>query len=367
VYKRSCVGANPNALYRTLTSGGESLGDMKLIIPGLSAATTHLGYGCSQLMGGITRRESLALVQAAFASGIRHFDTAPSYGYGQAESVLGEAFQSRRDQVTIATKFGIRPPRNRNLLGIARRIVRPLIRRLPGVKSRLSRAAGGLAGRARFSPDELRASIDASLAALRTDYIDILLLHEAAVADLSDELFGELERSIEHGKIRTFGVGSEAAAVARIYPAEPRFCAILQFEWSVLSGEKPPYAGSFLITHRSLSGNLARLREWLGANPQIARAWSRELGLDVASPSALSRLMLAAALDANPGGITLFSSRSPDNIRTNAQLMLDNSDLRAGSTFDALVARDAAALLVREPPNSELESATGPWPSSTTG
>lgn len=318
---------------------------MQLIVPGLGAASTRLGYGCSQLMGGITHRESIALLETAFDSGIRHFDTAPSYGYGQAESVLGEALRSKRAQVTIATKFGIRSPRNRNLLGIARRIVLPVISRLPSVKSRLSRAAGGLVGRTLFSPDELRASIDASLAALRTDHIDILLLHEAVVADLSDELFGELQRSVQAGKIRSFGIGSEAVAASQIYRAERRFCPIMQFEWSVLSCEQPAYHGSFMITHRSLSANFARLHAWLDANPQVTRIWSKELGLDVAKASVLSRLMLAAARNANPEGITLFSSRSPYNIRINTQLMLDNCDLREGAAFATLVARDAMASL----------------------
>lgn len=314
---------------------------MQLLVPGLSTASTHLGYGCSQLMGGITRRESVALLETAFDSGIRHFDTAPSYGYGQAESVLGEALRSKRHQVTIATKFGLRPPRNRNLLGMARRVMLPLVRRLPSVKSRLSRAAGGLVARTRFSPDELRTSIDASLAALRTDYIDILLLHEATVADLSDELFEELGRAIKAGKIRRFGVGSESGAAAHVYQEDRRFCPIMQFEWSALNLDKPAYAGSFLITHGGLSGNFDRLRAWLRDNPRVAQTWSQELGVDVASASVLSHLMLAAARNANPGGITLFSSRKPHNIRANGQLVSDHSALRAGAEFAALVARDA--------------------------
>ena len=283
------------------------------------------------------------LLETAFDAGIRHFDTAPSYGFGQAETVLGEALRSRRDQITVATKFGIRPPHHQRLLGIARRIALPAIRRMPGVRSRLSRAPGRLVERSHFSPVELRTSIDASLAALRTSYIDILLLHEAVTADLSDELFEELERSVAAGKIRTFGIGSEAAAVAEIYRLERRFCPVLQFEWSVLSRGKPAFSGSFLVTHRSLSSNLVRLREWLDVNPRVERAWSEELDRQVANPPVLSRLMLAAACSANPDGITLFSSRNPNNIRANARLMLDKSDLLAGATFAALVARDAAA------------------------
>jgi D-threo-aldose 1-dehydrogenase len=318
---------------------------LPLVIPGLSTASTPLGYGCSQLMGRITRRESIALLETAFDSGIRHFDTAPSYSLGQSERVLGETFRSRRDQITIATKYGIRPPRNQNLLGLARRIVLPVIRRVPSVKARLARAAGGLVGRARFSPDELRASIDASLAALRTDYIDVMLLHEAVVSDLNDELFTALERSVTEGKVRSFGIGSEAAAIVPIYRTEPRFCQIMQFEWSVLSRDLPSYAGCFLITHRSLSANFAQLRAWLGANPQVAGNWSDALGLDITAAAVLSRLMLAAARHANPRGITLFSSRNAQNIRTNAEAMLGDSDLQAGAAFAALVARAAPAIV----------------------
>jgi hypothetical protein len=331
---------------------------MEVFIPGLSTASTRLGFGGSQLMGGITRRQSLALLETAFDAGIRHFDTAPSYGYGHAENVLGEALRSRREQVTISTKFGILPPRNPNLWGLAGRIALPVVKRLPAVKSRLSRAARGLATRPAFSAAALRASIDTSLAALRTDYIDILLLHEAVVADLSDDLFDELDRNVATGKIRTFGIGSEAVAAAQIYRAEPRFCRIMQFEWSVLSAEAPRYPASFLITHRGLSENLVRLRAWLAENPQVAQAWSSELSLDVGRASILARLMLSAARAANAEGIVLFSSRSTDNIRANAALMLDNSDLHIGATFGALVARDAALALVCKVPSNSKDNAT---------
>ena len=315
-----------------------------IFFPGFGSALP-LGYGCSHLMGRLTRRESLALLGAAFDAGIRYFDTAPSYGFGEAEAVLGEALRSRRHQVAIATKFGLRPPRHPRMVGLARRVALPLIRRVPGVKARLSRAAGGLASRARFSPDEFRASLEVSLAALRTDYIDVLLLHEAVVADLSDELFAALEQSVAEGKVRCFGIGSNEAAATEIYRTQRRFCPVLQFAWSVLGGEALDYPGSFLITHRSLSEKLPRLNAWLAANPTVARAWSTEVGCDVADAAQLSRLMLAAARQANPDGMTLFSSRNPANIKANARLMQDHVALRQGATFAALVARDATTLV----------------------
>ena len=316
-----------------------------IAIPGSSIETTRLGFGCSQLMGGITRADSLRLLESAFESGIRHFDTAPSYGYGKAEGVLGQALKSRRDRVTIATKYGIRPPENQGVLEIARRLARPVVSRLPKIKSYISRAAGGLKSRAGFSPAELRMSLGASLKELQTDYIDILLLHEAAAADLTDELFEQLERSVEEGKIRTFGVGSEAGLLSGIYDGERRFCRVTQFEWSVLSAPAMPYRESFTITHRSLSSNFVRLREVLQANPQVARCWSRSLNFDLSNPSALSGLMLGAACSANPDGIILFSSRNIANITANSNLLTDDAMIRMGAELARLVAKDGPTIL----------------------
>ena len=51
--------------------------------------TTRLGFGCSSLMGAMGRKESVAMLEAAFDAGVRHFDVAPMYGFGQAESCVG--------------------------------------------------------------------------------------------------------------------------------------------------------------------------------------------------------------------------------------------------------------------------------------
>ncbi len=73
--------------------------------------TTRLGFGCGSLMGATNRRDSLKLLEAAYEAGIRHFDVAPMYGYGEAESCLGEFLQHHHGQITVTTKFGIAPPK----------------------------------------------------------------------------------------------------------------------------------------------------------------------------------------------------------------------------------------------------------------
>src|SRR5437764_7899291 len=90
--------------------------------------TTRLGFGCASLMGALGKRESLALLEAAYEAGVRHFDVAPLYGFGQAEGCLGEFLAGRRDQVTVTTKYGIPPAKNPGLIGLARSLARPVIK-----------------------------------------------------------------------------------------------------------------------------------------------------------------------------------------------------------------------------------------------
>ncbi len=318
---------------------------MAIFLPGGTTPTTELGYGCSQLMGRLGERASLALIAAAYDSGIRHFDVAPSYGFGAAERVLGEALRGKRDRVTLATKFGLSPPRHQGLVAAARSVARPLVKLVPAVRRRLAHAAGALVSRARFAPEELVRSLETSLVALRTDHVDILLLHEATADDLDDALLGALERCVHAGKIASFGIGSAAGSAAAIWHADRRFCPVLQLEWSVLSGIAPDHPGSFVITHRALGASFERLNAWLLDNPAVARTWSNELGVDVAVPAALSQLMLAAARVANRAGITLFSSTSAEHIRRNVALLADGAPHGLGAAFARLAARDAGHLM----------------------
>jgi len=80
-------------------------------LPGATTTTTAIGFGGSNLLGPRSRAEGRALLEAAFDAGIRHFDVARSYSSGDAESVVGDFLQSRRDQVTVTTKFGLQPPK----------------------------------------------------------------------------------------------------------------------------------------------------------------------------------------------------------------------------------------------------------------
>ena len=291
--------------------------------------TTRLGYGCSSLMGGLGRRESLALLAAAYEAGIRHFDVAPAYGFGQAEGCLGEFLSSRRGEVTVTTKYGIPPAKRPGLVGLARSLARPLVKALPGLKSGLSNAAGkAFSGgeKASFTAAEAKESLERSLRELKTDRVDVWLLHEVTADDLrnSDELLRFLEDTVAAGKVGAFGVGSERSKVETLAVKRPRFCGVIQFEWSVMSRPVRGLDG-FRIHHRVLTDNFRALHARLLQDNIRRKQWSEEVGENLADPETLAALMLKAGLVENPGSVVLVSSKNTAHIRRNASVIDDTT------------------------------------------
>jgi D-threo-aldose 1-dehydrogenase len=290
--------------------------------------TTRLGFGCSSLMGATNRRDSLKLLETAFDAGIRHFDVAPMYGYGHAENCLGEFLQHHRGQVTVTTKFGIPPAKHSTFLRAGRRIAGPIIKQLPGLKQRLARAANAVAqndDRPPFTPAEAKASLDRSLAALRTDHIDLWLLHEATSSDLRDDtLLQFLQTETEKGSIGSFGLGSSSDKIPALLAERPAYCRTLQYEWSVL---EPQITAThpFRIHHRALTDNFRSLHAALIRNKPLCQRWSASTDTDLSNADALAHLMLKASLVMNPASIILFSSKDPAHISANVQVAEDSS------------------------------------------
>ncbi len=310
--------------------------------------STQLGFGCSSLMGATGRRESLALLEHAFAAGIRHFDVAPMYGYGAAEGCLGEFLTLHPGQITVTTKYGIAPPKNQGLLRTARRAVGPALKLVPGLKRRLASAANTVTAaepKAPFTAAAARASIEHSLAQLRTDRLDLLLLHEAEAADLTDDnLLRLLQTFVQEGKIGAFGCGSSADKIPALLADRPGYCPVLQFEWSVLDKPLGPIT-AFTLHHRSLTANFAELSTALQQDPSRRQRWSAEIGADLAQPGTLASLMLKAALVHNPDSIILVSSRNRHHIDENVRVAGDPTLAEPARTLYTVVQREGIDLL----------------------
>jgi aryl-alcohol dehydrogenase-like predicted oxidoreductase len=328
-------------------------------LAGTGRMTTRLGFGCSNLMGAMNRKESAALLDAAWDMGIRHFDVAPMYGWGAAESCVGEFLQRHAGYATITTKYGILPPRNQSLVGFARRVARPVIQVLPAVKQKLARVAITTlspTGAATFSAEEARVSLDRSRKALRTDCIDLWLLHDVAAANLTDpHLLDFMRESVAAGIIGDFGASYDIANIRNLYDQRRQYCRVLQFEWSVL-GKVPEFPDSFRIHYRSLAHNFSSLRAELERQPNLRRQWSDKLSFDLSLSENLATLMLRAAVVMNPESIILVSSKSPAHIAANVRAVEE------GAVDD--LAREFYALVQRDLHRSRQEAATDVEPTS---
>ena len=316
-----------------------------IAVPGIEIQIPVLGFGCSSLAS-VGEKKALQLLGTAFDAGVRHFDGARYYGYGEAEGLLGTFVKSRRAQVTITTKFGIEPPRRTSVLGVAMQAGRRLAQFVPAARGFLRRQAQGLVKSGAFSVKDAQTSLETSLRELGTDYIDFFLLHEYTVSENSpDELVAFLADTVKAGKIRYFGLATGIETVLQALEHQPELCTIVQFENSVLhrNVERLPRGGPhrLTITFGSLSPGFQSVSGFLKAHREIAGNWSKKLAVDCSRDETISALMLNYSVQANPNGLVLFSSKDASRVNRNVRAVLEpDVSLEQVELFGQLVERD---------------------------
>ena len=293
---------------------------------GAAAETPRVGFGCSNLLGDKTPKVGLGLLHAAYESGIRHFDVARVYNYGDAEGLVGEFISGKRDKITISTKFGLMPREGVAKMKGPVRLVRRLMRSSSWIRKRVRQNIKSLTQGGQFDPVTARISLETSLRALRTDYIDIYLLHECSVSDCSDETLGFLEHAKSEGKIRTFGCGTAFEKVPPIATTRPEFLQVAQFESSILSPNLKsfesirPVQNLLSITHGALSAALT-MKARLASDAAFEEDLIRGTGVEIHHGSALYGLLLRHAMRENPNGIVLFRAGAAERIRSTLKAM----------------------------------------------
>ena len=294
--------------------------------------TSVLGFGCGSVLGRVGRSASLRAMNAAWDAGITLFDTARSYGYGDAEAVLGEFLHGKRDRATIATKFGIAPQNPGRLKRMAVPVARAVMK-APGVRSLVHRGGAHPAAFGNFSVEGLRTSLDTSLQQLRTEYIDILFLHEASTSALhQQDLMAELDALIAAGKVRRAGLYASADVVAEGLINGPATLGAMQFGANLLD---PIASGTARLNQRAalLIGNhpfgspqrVAQITASLAAMssdetvPQALREKLRNPDFQVTLEAILGVALSAMGLHA-----LVFSMMREDHLRANVRA-IENS------------------------------------------
>jgi hypothetical protein len=291
---------------------------------------SKLAFGGSSLgsvFRSVAEEDGIRAVHTALDHGINLIDTAPYYGYGEAERVLGEFLREKRDQVTVTTKFGIQPPsvvRNRFVNQLARKILGVA----PSIRSILSKKAQNLSKTGSFSAEAARKSLEQSLKSLGTDRIDLYLLHEPSLTDAaSPEIYDFLEQEVRRGTILAYGCGGEFPTIQEIALNGLPTSRWLQFEDNVLASHvrEIKELGGNCITYRTFLKVLPLVSEWLVSNPSIRSKWDQQLNLKLMNEGVLPSFLLGLSMLANDEGIVLFSSSRCARIRDAARVTHGNS------------------------------------------
>jgi D-threo-aldose 1-dehydrogenase len=283
-----------------------------------------LGFGCGGLLHGLSQSESLRLLETAIDCGVTYFDTARMYGGGDAEGLLGTLTPSRRQQLVIASKAGILPPNHSIPMRALSRGVRLLHKVAPKLKDHVAVPAAAVHPRPGiFDLPSLRKSVETSLKELRTDYLDIFLLHECTEADVTNgELLHFLQSLQQQGKIRAFGLATGIDETIKITKSQPLLSSVLQIAssiWNMNIKRLPVRVGRLTITHSTLTGRFHELTHRISSDDSLAKQWTSALQIDPRDKAALAQLLLAYALHLNPDGPVLVFSSNPENIRASVR------------------------------------------------
>jgi aryl-alcohol dehydrogenase-like predicted oxidoreductase len=160
---------------------------------------SRVGLGTNNFGRRLDRTRSIEVVHAALDAGVTHLDTANIYGGGESERYIGEALENRRSDAFLATKFGM--------------------------------GEGG-----NGTPEYVHQAIDASLASLRTDHVDLFYYHRPDGVTPIAETVGAMHELVGAGKVRHLGVSNVDAAQLREAAATAPI-AVVQNRYSLLYRE----------------------------------------------------------------------------------------------------------------------------------
>jgi len=220
---------------------------------GCGPVVSALGLGCmgmSQGYGEVDEQEAIATIDAALDAGVTLLDTAMSYGAGANERLLAHVLKRRREDVVLATKFGI-------------------VRDVAGTH---------LDAR----PDRVRGFLEASLARLGVEHVDLYYLHRVDPKVPIADTVGAMAELVAEGKVAHLGV-SETTATELEQAVAVHPIAALQLEWSLT---------------------------WRECEDETVSA-ARRLGVGIVPYSPLGRGLLTGTLTASSAGQAPMRAQDP--------------------------------------------------------
>ena len=173
------------------------------------------GIGGGNLWGdrSVALSEVQSLLDAATDLGINYIDTAPVYGIGRSERMLGEALGGRRKRFVLQTKCSLNWRGEGGVFEYER---------------------DGVSVMRDLSKDALRKDVEDSLQRLKTDYLDVVVVHRQSKQTPVEETMGELQRLIGEGKVRAVGISNSTPEDLLAYECCFGHVAVVQEKFSML-------------------------------------------------------------------------------------------------------------------------------------
>jgi methylglyoxal reductase len=307
----------------SVVSAAPQLLERQIGASGVMASAAGLGTWAigGWMWGGTDEAESIAAIHAAIDAGITLIDTAPAYGMGRSEEIVGKAIAGRRNEVVLATKCGLvwHTDKGRHFFDQA-----------------------GTPVHRYLGPDSIAHEVDQSLKRLRTDTIDLYITHWQDPTTPIAETMGALEDLRKAGKIRAIGASNVSATDLEAYLAAGGLDAI-QEQYSMvhrdIEAELVPLClahGVSILSYSSLAlglltGKIGPDRQFSGddlrkADPRFsvenrrrAAAFAEELAPMAKTHGAgLAELVIAWTLSQPGITFALCGARNPSQSRENA-------------------------------------------------
>lgn len=316
---------------------------------GVKASAVGLGTWAigGWMWGGTDEQQSIAAIQASLDAGVSLIDTAPAYGLGNAERIVGKALKGRRDEAVIATKCGLVWHTDKGEYFFAQDD-KPVHRYL---------------GR-----DAIVFEVEESLRRLNTDYIDLYITHWQDSTTPIEETVAALDHLKQSGKIRAIGASNVNADELKQYidtgkldAIQERFSMIdREIESDLLPLTVPNQVSTLSYSSLALgllSGKIAPQRQFSGDdqrkdNPRFSQAnrekvqqFAQAIG-DVASNHNASIAQLVIAWTLAQPGVTfgLCGARDTRQAEENAAAGRIRLTENERTTIDAAIAQHLSNL-----------------------
>lgn len=303
---------------------------------------SSVGFGCASIMRLASARQRRSLIAASVDAGLTHFDVARMYGLGAAEAELGRALRTRRNEVTVATKFGLDASGALRWLGRLQAPARAVLARSSKTRMAVRRQRDLFVAPRVYDAAKARASLDTSLRKLEMDHVDILFLHDPRPQDEINgaALAAFLEDARTAGKIRAWGMSlDDPANIGALSRLPDHGVVQLRYETLDETGARPrSIAFGALSIHAAISRRLSQSSE-------ARLKWTTALGADPLEHDLLAKLLLAHTLARPSVAAALYSTTQLPRLAAAGDVMRSGMPASQLDAFSRCLADERDAIV----------------------